>query len=47
LSNGEIADFLGKSKNAVAFRISRGKALLIEMLGKEGDYVREQQKRSR
>jgi RNA polymerase sigma-70 factor (ECF subfamily) len=35
LSNGEIAELLNISKNAVEFRISRGRTLLAEMLRKE------------
>jgi len=38
-SNGEIAELLGISKNAVEFRISRGRAMLIQALRKEGHHA--------
>jgi RNA polymerase sigma-70 factor (ECF subfamily) len=38
-SNSEIAEHLGVSKNVVEFRISRGRAMLIQMLKKEGYYA--------
>jgi RNA polymerase sigma-70 factor (ECF subfamily) len=46
-SNNEIADFLGINKNTVEVRINRGRAKLIEMLGKEEEYASIQRKRSK
>jgi RNA polymerase sigma-70 factor (ECF subfamily) len=44
-SNEEIADFLNVSRNTVEVRINRGRAKLIEMLGKEEQYANIQRKR--
>jgi RNA polymerase sigma-70 factor (ECF subfamily) len=46
-SNDEIASLLEVSKNTVEVRVSRGRAKLIEMLGKEEEYAGIQRKRSK
>jgi RNA polymerase sigma-70 factor (ECF subfamily) len=46
-SNDEIASFLEVSKNTVEVRVNRGRAKLIEMLGKEEEYAGIQRKRSK
>jgi len=46
-TNNEIADFLGMNRNAVEVRVNRGRAKLIEMLGKEEEYADIQRKRSK
>jgi RNA polymerase sigma-70 factor (ECF subfamily) len=44
-TNGEIADLLDISKNAVEFRICHGRAMLIKSLRREGYCVDKQQRR--